>query len=428
MIRKLRILLPLLMTCVPISAASAEPATKIDVKGSLVIIGGSARTDNHDIWNEVIGRAGTGKRIAVFPTASSDPIRSGNRAVAMLNAKGADAFLVPVAPADSPTDWPNICNDQEWAMKVRESGGVFFVGGAQGRIRDTLVGADGQPTELLAAVRDLYRDGGVVAGSSAGAAIMSNIMFREAGVVLNAMLHGLTMGKELDHGLGFLPSNWLVDQHCLVRGRFARTLVAMKAENVPFGAGIDEDTALVVERATDARVVGYRGVIVLDLSAASSDDQIGKFNLKNVRLTYLDRGDSINLLTLEVTPSAVKRGDRKIDPSATDFRPASGRKLFFNDILGNTTVLDVLRRIIDHRDGHAIGLAYDGAEAIDRATIGFEFRFYRGPDSLGWETDVFGPSDMTIQNIHLDIRPIRIQGPLYLDYEPAVSDTTSRSR
>ena len=64
--------------------------------------------------------------------------------------------------------------------------------------------------------------GGVVAGSSAGAAVMSRMMFREARSVLRTLENGVQMGKELAPGLGFLDPSWFVDQHCLARGRFAR--------------------------------------------------------------------------------------------------------------------------------------------------------------------------------------------------------------
>ncbi len=427
---RVSVLLALLLGSFRIAGAvAADPVPASEIRGSLVIIGGSARNDNQEIWTEFVAKAGgIGKKIAVFPTASGNPLRSGNRTVAFLTAKGVDAFLVPVAPAGTLAEWVDIVDNPEWIARVREADGIFFVGGSQGRIRDTLVTADGKDTGMLTAIWDVYRRGGVVAGSSAGAAIMSRVMFREAGVVLSTLLNGVTMGKELDHGLGFLEHSWFVDQHCLVRGRFARSLVAMKTEAVPFGVGIDEDTALVVERGIEARVVGYRGAIVMDLSAAKSDESVSRFNLKNVRLTYLDRGDKINLLTREVIPSPAKLADRKIDPSAADFRPSSTRKLFFNDILANTTVLDVMRRIIDHRDGLAVGLAFDGSDASGGATDGFEFRFYRESDSLGWETDVFGATDMTIQNIHLDIRPVQIQGPLYAYLPEPAEEILTKSK
>jgi cyanophycinase len=69
--------------------------------------------------------------------------------------------------------------------------------------------------------------------------------------------------------------------------------------------------------------------------------------------------------------------------------------------------------LIDNRHNEAIGLAYDGAAARRGNTPGFEFRFYREHDSVGWETESFGGDDYTVLNIHLDIRPITVKGPLY---------------
>jgi len=59
-------------------------------------------------------------------------------------------------------------------------------------------------------------------------------------------------------------------------------------------------------------------------------------------------------------------------------------------------------------------LAFDGAAARLGPVDGFEFRFFRDADTMGWETESFGGDDYTIVNIHLDITPIRLTGPLYL--------------
>ncbi|MFO0904596.1 MAG: cyanophycinase [Pirellulales bacterium] len=403
------------------AADRVEPGVSEPPKGSLVIIGGSARHDNAAIWTEVLRLAGgQGKRIAVFPSASSYPIKNGERAVKLLRSHGADAFLVPLALSGIDGMRPDeVARDPQWVEQVRNSHGVFFIGGSQSRIRDALVQADGANTPLLDAVWDVYQRGGVVSGTSAGAAIMSRVMFRDAGVVLNTMLHGVRMGKEMDQGLGFLDGDWFVDQHCLVRGRFARAIVAMQAQNMHFGLGIDEDTAVVVEHGGQARVVGNRGAVVLDLSQSRSDAQSTHFNIHNARLTYLNHGDEIHLRTLAVTPNPQREVDRKIDPNASDFKPTVQRRLFFLDVLANTTLVDIMHRVIDHKDGLAVGLAFDGGAASQGSTPGFEFRFYRGEDSLGWETEDHGTTDCTVQNIHLDIRPVTIHGPLYGDRDPS---------
>jgi len=63
--------------------------------------------------------------------------------------------------------------------------------------------------------------------------------------------------------------------------------------------------------------------------------------------------------------------------------------------------------------GEAIGLAFDGAAARETSVEGFEFKFIRDQECIAWYTELFGGDDYTVMNIRLDIRPIRITGPLY---------------
>jgi len=393
---------------------AAERPDEEEPVGSLVIIGGSERFDMKEYWEEIVSLAGgPGSKIAVLPTANGDPIRKGGWVVSALNKAGADAFVVPLAWRKVTQLPSEIASDPEWVNRVREATGVFMIGGEQERIVKALQSPDGRPTPMLDAMWHVYRRGGVIAGTSAGAAVMSRIMFRDTESVLATLLTGVRMGKELDRGLGFLDSEWFVDQHLLVRGRFARAIVAMHDQKFKYGLGVDENSAVVVRGGTDVKVIGYKGALVFDLSHAEQDETLGKFNLKNVRLTYLDRGDRFNLKTFEVTPAAEKLEDEKLDPSSENFRPFYKRKMFYNDILSNTTVVDLMGRLIDCVHSEAIGLAFDGDRARSESVDGFEFRFTRDDNSLGWYTEAFGGDDYTVLNIRLDIRPIRITGPLY---------------
>ncbi len=394
--------------------AAAERPDENDPVGSLVIIGGSERFDMKEYWEEIVSLAGgPGAKIAVLPTANGDPIRKGGWVVSALNKAGADAFVVPLAWRKVTQPPSEIAADPEWVNRVREATGVFMIGGEQERIVKALQSPDGRPTPMLDAMWHVYRRGGVIAGTSAGAAVMSRIMFRDTESVLETMLTGVRMGKELDRGLGFIDSEWFVDQHLLVRGRFARAIVAMHDQKFKYGLGVDENSAVVVRGGAEVKVIGYKGALVFDLSHTEQDETLDKFNLKNVRLTYLDRGDRFNLKTFEVTPAAEKLEDEKLDPSSDNFRPFYKRKMFYNDILSNTTVADLMGRLIDCVHSEAIGLAFDGDRARSESVDGFEFRFTRDENSLGWYTEAFGGDDYTVLNIRLDIRPIRIAGPLY---------------
>ena len=103
---------------------------------------------------------------------------------------------------------------------------MFFSGGDQSRITRALVREDGSRSAVLEAVWDVYRNGGVVAGDSAGAAIMSSTMFYSPPSVFGTLRGGVNDGREIAPGLGFIGDDVFVDQHLLVRGRFARMIPA----------------------------------------------------------------------------------------------------------------------------------------------------------------------------------------------------------
>jgi cyanophycinase len=389
--------------------------TSNDAAGDVVPASEAAAKDAASTTASKIPTTASNKpRIAIFPTASSSPRKSAERVAKALEQYGAEAFVVPVAVRNMDVDYQDAVRDPKIVEQVQQADGVFFTGGAQERIVRALCDESGKNTPLLDAIWAVYRSGGVIAGTSAGAAVMSHVMCRDARDVLGTLESGVSMGKEVDRGLGFLDNQWFVDQHALVRGRFARALVIMQSQNVKYGMGIDENTAVEVRNGADATVVGEKGALVLDLSEAASDDKTDGFNLKNAKLSYLEHGDAINLKTLAVKPSPEKEAGEKIDPKASTFNPTENQPLFFNDILGNTAVVDLMSKLMENRRDEAIGLAFDGTAARAAAnTSGFEFRFYRASDSRGWVTGQFGGASYTVSNVRLDVRPVKIQGPLY---------------
>jgi len=397
----LRLLLAvLLLASAPWCVASdaAQP------KGSLVIIGGNLRPGNAPVWERIIKLAGgRGARIAVFASASGTPERSGKFLVERLNSYGAKAFFVPVAVKLSGSNYQAAADDRGLAEAVRNANGAFFAGGDQSRITRALRHEDGTNTRVLDALWDMYRRGGVIAGSSAGAAIMSSTMFGKPRAVLATLKLGVAEGEEITDGLGFVGDDVFIDQHLLVRGRFARMLPAMLKKGYKLGLGIDEDTAMVVLPNRDVEVVGYKGALVLDLSNATVHE--GAFNVTNVRVSYLDNGDHFNILTHECTPSDDK-ADNKLDPS----RPYYREPLFTADILGNSTVVDLMSKLIDSDQSDAIGITLGSPSGV-QPDLGFEFRFTRTDESVGYQSSSM--ESYSIYNVRLDIRPILIRRPLY---------------
>ena len=183
----------------------------------------------------------------------------------MLDKFGADAFVVPVAIKNSAIDVREAVRDPKIVAQIKSSHGVFFSGGQQARIMQALRTANGERSPVLEAIWHVFRNGGVVGGSSAGAAAMSRVMCRAVESQLAILDKGVTPGKETAEGLGFLDQDWFVDQHFLIRGRFARALAVTQHHGLNHGLGIDENTAVVVKHG-ETEVVGYRGCHMPDLS------------------------------------------------------------------------------------------------------------------------------------------------------------------
>ena len=385
-------------------AFGGAQAAAVAPEGNLVIIGGALRAHNAPVWQRIVRLAGgAGARIAVIPAAAGNPEKSGNRLVQTLVDYGAAAFLLPVAPR-LPGDVHKAANDPALAAAVRAAGGVYFAGGDQARITQALRNPDGSNTLVLDALWDMYRRGGVIAGSSAGAAIMSGTMFYDAKPVLATLQLGVTDGREIAPGLGFIGDDVFIDQHLLVRGRFARMLPVMLKKGYRLGLGIDENTAAVVGPDRDVEVIGYKGALLLDLAAASVDIAQPAFNVSNVAISYLDSGDRVNLASRVLTPSADKSG--RLDLA----NPAHQGPLYSADILGNSALVDLMGKLIDSDQSQALGLAFSGPQD-PAARSGFEFRFRRASDTVGYGSAT--SEAYSVYRLRLDVRPIALGWPAY---------------
>jgi cyanophycinase len=290
--------------------------------GTVIVIGGALKADSDAVWQRVVDEAGgAGAAIAVFPTAAYEPERIGAQITTALNRCGARAEVIPVAPNLEGVDLQAMLNDPALIARVAAARAVFFSGGAQEFIVDTLQ-PGGRPTAMLEAIRAVFAAGGVVAGTSAGAAVMSRLMFRDAMDNL-AVLKGLwRAGQEYDHGLGFVDGSLLVDQHFLKRGRIGRLLPAMQALGCRLGLGVDENAAVVI-KGTALEVIGGSGAVLVDLGDATHDARLPAFNLRGARLSYLDHGDRHDLTSGMTTPAERKRAEARIDPAAGGFEPGT---------------------------------------------------------------------------------------------------------
>lgn len=392
------------------ACAAEVPANK----GALLFAGGALRFDNAAVWGRFIDLAGgKGASVVVVPAAAGNPRASGMAVVENLRRHGARASLVPIAPRLTEVPYRAAAADPANVAMLRQAGGVWFIGGEQRRITTALLDDDGRPTPALEAIRHAYRQGAVVGGSSAGAAVLSRLMFADALNAIDTLKHGVTRGKEIDTGLGFLPPDWFVDQHFLAHGRFARALLAMREAGFKYGLGVDEDTA-VVYRQGRFDVLGHNGVVFLDLRTARCDPSLPAFNLTAARLSYLESGDSLDATRLHVRVSKAK-AEGRLDWRGKTFLPSFDRPedFYVPDMLASGAIYRAMRNAIDSTRGVVRGLAFAQPEGGTRNDLAFTFRVYRGDDTAGWYTGKNGYEAYTLLNVYVDITPVKLARPLY---------------
>ncbi|MBK9572599.1 MAG: cyanophycinase [Rhodoferax sp.] len=387
--------------------------------GIAVVMGGAMRDDNHEVWQRIVDLAGGhGARFVVFTSASEQPAQSAAYIVANLQRHGAVAEFVPVAPLLAGSDYRLAARDPSLVAKVRAARGIYFGGGAQERHTLALLDESGAPTPILAAIWEVYRAGGVVAGSSAGAAIMSSTMFRDAPDVLAALKHGLTEGKgqEIDRGLGFVGERVVVDQHFLKRGRLGRLLPLMVQKGYTLGVGVDENTAAVFQQGS-LEVIGGSGVLIADLAAATQATLAPALSLRNVRLSYLERGDHYDMQRRKATPATGKTKDSGSPRASSPAGSSPALEPFMPDVLGDTRIAHLMVALLDSGATQAIGLAFD-PRASRQADLGFEFRLRRGVDTAAYRSRVSDVPRYTVLNVELDVTPVRMAAPLYTPLAP----------
>jgi len=170
--------------------------------------------------------------------------------------------------------------DEAYCERIRAASAVFFTGGDQLRI-STIIG--GTPVEMALKEKYLNDKQFVVAGTSAGAMVMSEIMICGGGTgeaLLGSDLHTAS-------GLGLL-GNCIIDTHFIKRGRFSRLAHAIIINPRNLGIGLGEDTALVIHNGNEAECRGSGMVVLIDgacigqtnISEAGEDCPVYVENLK----------------------------------------------------------------------------------------------------------------------------------------------------
>jgi cyanophycinase len=288
-------------------------------KGTILLIGGAEdkedgqspemKTANKDfkkfeILKELIPANGKrNKRIEIITTASSMPDEMNRTyATAFRKIGFKEIGFIKI-------ETKNEARENDYSDRIRAAHAVLFTGGDQFTLSSILGG-----TAVVKAIKDKYTEDKdfVIAGSSAGAMVMSKIMIYEGGVT-EALLKG---DVKMSSGLGILDS-CIVDTHFIKRGRFARLANAIIMNPEDIGIGLGEDTALIIRKGVSAECCGSGSVTIIDgnditcTNIADAEDETPVF-VENLRVHLLSKGCRFSLKERKIIIPAKQRKEMNL--------------------------------------------------------------------------------------------------------------------
>jgi cyanophycinase len=275
--------------------ASKVPDNK--ERGWIVPIGGAEEKENSpQILRRFVELAGGDcADIVVIPTASL--LRSTGRRYEILFGE-MGAKRVTSIDFDTRRD----AEEDGRLERLQQATGVFFTGGNQLRL-STLIGG----TSVARAVRQMNAAGIPVAGTSAGAAFISEhmIAFGDEGST------PIAGSVRLAPGLG-LTNRFIIDQHFRQRDRLGRLLTALAYNPFAVGIGLDEDTAAFIAPDNTVNVEGSGSITVVDAADVqfSSMDGVNEGRavcLLGVKLHILTKGATFNLNSRQASAGSLNQ-------------------------------------------------------------------------------------------------------------------------
>ncbi len=260
---------------------NAQPGKIPPARGALFIIGGGNRSDA--LIRQLVATAKLGNKdyIIVLPMASEIP-DTGYKYISQ------QIRLQTVHPIRSFDFNKHDAQDLNWADSVAKAKLIYILGGDQNRFMKAVIN-----TPVYAAIHKAYQNGATIAGTSAGAAVMSRYMI--TGVQLKDSVYKETFNKlwdkniEFSEGLGLLKRT-IIDQHFLKRNRYNRILSALAAKPGYMGIGIDEGTAIIIQ-GNKATVAGDSQVLRFTSPTSSTVTSGGLLKFKNINLNIYTAGD-----------------------------------------------------------------------------------------------------------------------------------------
>ncbi|MCR9201230.1 MAG: cyanophycinase [Planctomycetaceae bacterium] len=247
--------------CLLAQGGIVDERVQIANTGCLMICGGGRLPVS--VTSEFVQRAGgESGHLVVIPTAST---RTSSTELKSLQSLWRDRGLGRVSILH--TTERNAADTSAFSAVLDDATAVWIGGGQQSRLASVYQG-----TATERRLREFVHAGGVLGGTSAGAAIMSRVMIASG-----------NPKPQISEGFDLLPDA-IIDQHFLRRNRFNRLLAAVRQHPNRMGVGIDEGTAVVFQ-AGQCRVMGESFVVVI-----RAGDSLQPFSVSTLR-----QGDSFEV-------------------------------------------------------------------------------------------------------------------------------------
>ncbi len=256
-------------------------------KGHLVIIGGGDKPMS--VMKKIVELAGgENSKILIIPNASSVPFEAYKEEAKEFNEAGCKNISYIFCSREQADLDSNV-------NKLNGVTGIFFSGGDQSRLTGDLLG-----TKLIAKVHEIYENGGVISGTSAGAAVMSKVMItgdelinKDTTTSFNSIQKNNVKTIE---GFGFV-TKCIIDQHFIKRKRNNRLISVVLEHPELLGVAIDESTAILINPDDTFEVLGESQVIIYDPTHVENieADQNGKFSATGIVMSILTKGQKYNL-------------------------------------------------------------------------------------------------------------------------------------
>ena len=290
----IRRILPLAAILSFLAACAMPPAQGpvVGSEGRLLVIGGALSRQNDDVYGRLLELAKTpsGVRLVIATAASGDEKGAAESLQKNVLARAPDAHL-DVVSRDTAT--------AATVAAIDGSNAMFFTGGDQKRITDRYRPGDASTPEWEAMKRLLAR-GGVIAGNSAGDAMMGDVMFftGRSAQALGIPRTDLDPEDELANrtgpqiGNGMRLVSWiLTDSHFWERDRVGRLVAALEQSKLALGIGVGENACVEIDLATGALVgVSDNPSLLVDCSALVRDGNARR----NCRALVVKKGQRVD--------------------------------------------------------------------------------------------------------------------------------------